>query len=64
MKTKSVIVFVGGKCFSFEAAVELMDDDIREYLHSNHCDELSEQEFIDVYCSAHREKFGKNFTIN
>ena len=46
----------------FEAAVNLMDDDIRESLHAE-LSPCTEQEFFDAYCKAHEEKFGEEFTI-
>ena len=46
----------------FDAAVQLMDDDIREELH----EELSpctEEEFLTAYMERHEEKFGAPFVI-
>lgn len=46
----------------YEAAVELMDDDIREQIHRElaPCTDL---EFLETYIERHREKFGEEFTI-
>ena len=47
----------------FEAAVNLMDDEIREQLH----DEMApceDQEFIDAYVKAHEKKFNEDFVVN
>lgn len=44
----------------FDAAVQMMDDDIRETLH----DELApctEQEFFNAYCKAYEDKFGEEW---
>ncbi|RMH38516.1 MAG: hypothetical protein D6694_12285 [Gammaproteobacteria bacterium] len=49
-----------GKEIDYEAAVNLMDDDIREQLHAELAP-CSEQEFFDAYCKAHREKYGEDF---
>lgn len=52
-----------GKSLNFDAAVNLMDDDIREQLH----DELApctDQAFFDAYCVAHAEKFGENWVLD
>ena len=48
----------------FAAAVNLMDDEIRERLHSELAP-CSDQEFLDAYVVAHAEKFdGEEFTVN
>ena len=41
-----------------------MDDDIRENMHNNYGDLLSEKEFYDAYCERHEEKFNEEFRIN
>nr|DAH24674.1 MAG TPA: hypothetical protein [Caudoviricetes sp.] len=46
----------------FEAAVNLMDDEIREALHMEMAP-CTEQEFFDAYCEAHEEKYGEEFAI-
>ena len=46
----------------FEAAVNLMDDEIREALHAELAP-CTEQEFFDAYCKAHEEKYGEKFAI-
>lgn len=51
---------INGNQVDFEAAVNLMDDDLREELH----DEMapcSDQEFADAYAKAHEERFGEQF---
>lgn len=47
----------------FSAAVALMDDDIREALHSE-MSPCEPQEFIDAYAAAHAKKFGETFQVN
>lgn len=47
-----------GKKLDYEAAVEYMDDDLREELHADLAP-CSPQEFFDAYCEAHEEKFGE-----
>ena len=44
----------------FEAAVNLMNDEIREELHGEYD---NEQEFFDAYCEAHEAKFGEEFEL-
>lgn len=56
------MVTVAGNIVSMAAAVELMDDDIREELAA----ELSPctyQEFADAYSAAHLAKFGEIFRV-
>ena len=45
---------------SFQAAVLLMDDDIREELHEEMAP-CSEQEFFDAYCARHLAKYDQVF---
>lgn len=49
-----------GKEIDFDAAVQLMDEDLREKVHGEFSGE-TEQEFIEAYAEAHIEKFGENF---
>lgn len=59
-----VKVTLNGNEINFEAAVNLMDDEIRETLHSAR-EWASDQEFLDAYVVAHAEKFnGEVFTVN
>ena len=51
-----------GRAVDFEAAVSLMDDDIREELH----EELSpytEQRFFNAYLEQHYADYGEEFKI-
>lgn len=46
----------------YEAAVNLMDDEIREDLHLKLAGK-SNQEFFETYAKAHKEKFGEEFEL-
>lgn len=55
-------VIVQGDIVYYNAAVSMMDDDIREEL----CFALapcSPQEFVDEYCKQHYKKFGEVFQV-
>ena len=56
------MVNVNGNEVSMDAAVMLMDDEIREAIH---CDiaPCTEQEFVDEYCKRHFEKYGEDFIV-
>jgi len=58
-----VRVNVGGQNFDVDAVIELMDDDLREELHSAQ-EWASEQTFVDAYCTAHAARFGAEFVVN
>ena len=47
----------------YNAAVALMDDDIREQLHEEMAP-CTDQEFFTAYEKAHKEKFGEEFIVN
>jgi len=49
-----------GRTKRFDAMVNVMDDEIRERLHMELAP-CSEQEFLDAYAKAHREKYGSEF---
>lgn len=46
----------------FDAAVELMDDDLREYLHER-LSPCSDFEFLEAYMREHFERYGFVFTV-
>lgn len=46
----------------FDAAVNLMDDDLREYVHSVF-DGGSDQDFMDKYVALHYDTFGEVFEV-
>ena len=53
-----------GRTVNYAAAVEMMDDDLREQLHREMAP-CSNQEFYDAYIKAHAEKYnGEKFQIN
>lgn len=55
-------VMLNGYEVSFEACVNMMDDEIREFLHEEGIE--TEQEFIDRYVEEHAKKYnGEEFTI-
>ena len=52
-----------GRTVNYAAAVEMMDDDLREQLHQEMAP-CSNQEFYDAYVKAHAEKYnGVKFQI-
>lgn len=55
-------VTLNGKQIDFQAAVALMDDDLREQAHRIVLND--EQAFFECYCSLHQEKFGQDFEVS
>lgn len=55
------VIAKNGNEIDFEAAVELMDDEIREALHAEGYE--TEQEFFTAYEKAHAKKYGEEFRI-
>jgi len=53
----------GGRRIDYDAAVELMNDDLRETLHSSQ-EWAGDQEFFDAYLAAHETRYGTLFVIN
>lgn len=51
-----------GEEMDYEAAVMLMDDDIREELHREIAP-CTDEEFLNEYAERHFEKYGEEFTI-
>jgi len=47
----------------YAAAVELMDDEIREDLHRSG-DYATDLEFLEAYMAAHKQKYGIDFIVN
>jgi len=56
-------VIVDGREVDYDAAVMLMDDDIRNRLHDDMPLGVSAQDFVDAYCAAHRDAFGEDFVV-
>lgn len=53
-----------GVKIDFDAAVNLMDENLIEYLAIHSGDEIeSQQDFFDHYCEVHLDKFGKEFEL-
>ena len=55
-------VLLNGYEVDFEAAVNMMDTELREELH-NKLAPCSAQEFIDAYVEAHEAKYNEGFEI-
>lgn len=55
-------VLLNGNLVDFDAAVNMMDDEIREKLH-NELAPCPDQEFMDAYAEAHEAKFNERFEI-
>lgn len=55
-------VLLNGYEVDFDAAVSMMEDELREELH-NKLAPCSDQDFIDAYAEAHQAKFGEQFEI-
>lgn len=62
-KTNESKVKLNGREVHFSSAVALMDDDLREDLHSQMAP-CGDQEFLDAYVEAHAKKFGEEFQVN
>ena len=54
--------YLNDQLISYAAAVELMDDELREEIHAEYAP-CSEQEFLDEYCRRHFLKYGEDFSI-
>lgn len=54
---------IRGGVYDVDTVVNLMDDELREALHSERA-WRDEQEFVDAYLVAHEEKFGEEFVVN
>lgn len=46
----------------YDAAVNLMDDEIREAIHAELAP-CTEEEFLEEYMKRHEEKYNEQFTI-
>lgn len=56
------VVNINGKAVNFEAAVNLMDDEIKEALAAQDLD--SDQDFFAAYEKAHAEKYGEEWELS
>lgn len=56
------VIDQNGNNIDFEAAVNLMDNEIREELHREMAP-CTEQEFYDAYCKRHEETYNEEFVV-
>lgn len=56
-------VKVNGRVYPEYVVAEMMDDDIREYLHFKMAP-CNPQLFVEAYLEMHFEKYGEPFVIN
>lgn len=47
----------------YDAAVNLMDDEIREAVHRD-LSPCTDEEFLTEYCKRHLDKYGTEFVVN
>lgn len=59
---KKVINEYGAEIY-YHAAVDLMDDELREEIHAKLAP-CADQEFFDAYAKAHEEKFGEEWEMS
>lgn len=59
----STVINQNGQEIDFDAAVNLMDDEIREELHMKLAP-CTDQEFFTAYEKAHYQKYNQEFEIN
>ena len=57
------VINMNGTEINYDAAVMLMDDEIREYLHFEIAP-CTEQEFFTAYEKAHAEKYGEEWELS
>lgn len=57
-----LVINDAGIMIDFDAAVELMDDDIREELYDKDFD--TKQEFFTAYEAAHLAKYGEEWELS
>ena len=62
MSKRTTVTNEFGKELDYEAAVNLMDDDIREELHMQLAP-CTDQQFFDAYAKAHEQKFGEEWEL-
>ena len=54
------IMTSNGITVDFEAAVNMMCDELREFVHAYHCEDTP-QEFFNAYVTVHFENLGEDF---
>lgn len=57
------VINMNGTKINYEAAVELMDDELREELHMDLAP-CTEQDFFTAYEKAHAEKYGEEWELS
>lgn len=57
------VINKSGTQINYDAAVQLMDDEIREELHAQLAP-CTDQEFFTAYEAAHEEKFGEEWELS
>lgn len=57
------VINMNGTEINYEAAVQLMDDEIREELHRELAP-CEDQEFFTAYEKAHAKKFGEEWELS
>jgi len=58
----STVMNAYGVEIDFDAAVNLMDDEIREELYTDGYE--TEQEFFDAYATTHEAKYGEEWELD
>ena len=56
------VINMNGAAIDFEAAINMMDDEIREQLHADGYE--TEQEFFSAYEKSHVEKYGEEWELS
>lgn len=59
----TIVINSNGASIDYDAAVELMDDDLREEVASDLAP-CTEQEFFTEYCKRHAVKFGEPWELD
>ncbi|GGE18003.1 hypothetical protein GCM10011390_41460 [Aureimonas endophytica] len=55
----TTVTDINGRSINFDAAVNLMDDDLREELHAQGME--TEQAFLEAYAAEHEKRFNEAF---
>lgn len=63
MKESTMVKNINDTEICYDAAVVLMDDDLREELHRELAP-CTEQEFFSAYEQAHAEKYGEEWELS
>ena len=59
----TMVINSNGTAINYDAAVELMDDDLREEVAADLAP-CTEQEFFAEYCKRHAAKFGETCELD